>query len=179
LSGRLREYAGFITALFTVNDEIKQPANLNELIMKSIEDTKEELDCTRIKIYKDSPRNFLLECFPKQLRYAINQILKNAVEAMPEGGDLKIGVALAESAVVITVRDTGKGIPKENIDMIFMPLFTRTKIYGGKGGSIAHKIICENHEGSIAVESLTAPMVEAGAYPGKSRGTAITITLPM
>jgi|GEM_PF-2318958 signal transduction histidine kinase len=179
LSSRLKEYAGFITSLFTKTDEKKQYAELDEVIIKSVEDVKNEKDCSRITFRKNAPSGIFVECYPKQLRYAIQQIVKNAVESMPEGGDLGISAEKTNEAAVIHVSDSGKGIPEETVDMIFMPLFTRTKVYGGKGGSIAHKIVCENHEGRIVVESLTDAMIESGNYPGKSPGTIVTISLPL
>ncbi|HPR04972.1 MAG TPA: HAMP domain-containing sensor histidine kinase, partial [Deltaproteobacteria bacterium] len=54
----------------------------------------------------------------------VENIAVNAIEAMPEGGDLAVDVSGDESRVVITIRDTGTGITGENMDQLFTPFFT-------------------------------------------------------
>ena len=96
----------------------------------------------------------------------INMIL-NACDAMPDGGELSITAAGDDSWIKINVSDTGCGIPKENLNKIFDPFFT-TKDPGkgtGLGLAVSHTII-RNHGGSIDCRS------EPGA------GTNFTITLP-
>ena len=79
-------------------------------------------------------------------------LVDNAVEAMPEGGDLYIDAEAGEDGVVFTFEDTGVGIPPENLEKIFEPLFT-TKTKGiGLGLSIV-KLLVEAHGGDIDVES--------------------------
>lgn len=76
----------------------------------------------------------------------------NAIQAMPEGGDLTMSVDSSGTEAVIKIMDTGIGIPAENIEKIFSPFFT-TKI-GGNGFGLAevHKVILA-HAGTIDVES--------------------------
>jgi signal transduction histidine kinase len=62
------------------------------------------------------------------------------------------------------------------MDMIFVPLITNTKIYGGKGGIIAHRIITETHGGSISVKS---KFRKSGEYADGNSGTTIVISLPL
>jgi PAS domain S-box-containing protein len=87
----------------------------------------------------------------KMQRVFIN-LIKNAIEAMPEGGKLTIGTSEVNDSVEFSFSDTGIGISKENMEKIFTPLFT-TKTKGmGLGLSICKRMV-EAHGGSISVES--------------------------
>lgn len=93
-----------------------------------------------------------------QVMEAINNLIANSIDAMPDGGTLTV-TAKEETRrgsryLVAQVSDTGKGIPQDKVQMIFEPFFT-TKILGrgtGLGLSICKKII-EDHGGFVRVES--------------------------
>jgi signal transduction histidine kinase/DNA-binding response OmpR family regulator len=104
---------------------------------------------------------------PAEIREVLLNLLFNAVDAMPEGGDVEIATrAYGESSVAVLVRDTGQGIPETVLDRVFEPFFS-TKGAGGSGLglSVAYSIITR-HAGDLTVESAV------GA------GTTFTITLP-
>ncbi len=87
-----------------------------------------------------------------QIQQAFQNIILNAIQAMPEGGKLEIKTLTSENTVEIVFKDTGVGIPRENLQKIFEPLFT-TKATGiGFGLSIVKDIV-ESHKGMIYVES--------------------------
>jgi len=88
-----------------------------------------------------------------QIRMAIKNIFHNAVQAMQGDGNLTISVRPGdEGQVEIAISDTGPGVPPENLEKIFQPLFS-TKVHGiGFGLSIARMIV-ENHGGTIRAES--------------------------
>ena len=79
-------------------------------------------------------------------------LLLNAVQAMPKGGELTIGTERQGKHVLIHFQDTGVGIPVENLPKLFDPLFT-TKAKGQGLGLAVCKRIVDAHEGSISVES--------------------------
>ena len=109
-----------------------------------------------------------------QMHQVFLNLFLNAIQAMPEGGELKIGVSSFVSAagdgpkqnfIKAVVSDTGKGIPPHMVSRIFDPFFT-TKPKGiGLGLSIAYQII-NKHGGTIKVESQW------------ENGTSFVITLP-
>ena len=109
-----------------------------------------------------------------QMHQVFLNLFLNAIQAMPDGGELKIGVSSFVSAagdgpkqnfIKAVVSDTGKGIPPHMISRIFDPFFT-TKPKGiGLGLSIAYQII-NKHGGTIKVESQW------------ENGTSFVITLP-
>jgi len=118
-----------------------------------------------------------------QITKAFNNIMRNAIQAMPEGGDLRIDLGtgtlpyissgdsertIPESAngwVILVFSDTGVGMGPEDMKSLFNPFFTTKDSGTGLGMAITHKVITE-HGGQIEVEST----------PGK--GTRFTIYLP-
>ncbi len=86
------------------------------------------------------------------MKSALFNLIINALESMPEGGDLQISIEQHQKEVIINISDTGIGIQKENLYKIFLPFFT-TKIDGnGLGLSEVHKAIQAQH-GTIEVTS--------------------------
>ena len=93
-----------------------------------------------------------LEIDSAYLKQALLNIIKNAMNAMATGGKLTISVSSDGDFVVISIKDTGCGIPEENISKIFEPYFTTRAAGTGLGLTVVYKIIKE-HKGDISVES--------------------------
>ena len=89
-----------------------------------------------------------------QIQQVIINLVVNAIQAMPEGGKLKIKTYPVDRYVIIIVEDTGVGILKENLSQIFIPFFTTKDVDEGTGLglSVVHGIVL-SHKGSIQVES--------------------------
>ena len=102
-----------------------------------------------------------------QLKQVFLNIIINAVEAMPTGGDLYVGTAWEEQRgeLSISFTDTGEGIPRSDLGSIFDPFYTSKPKGTGLGLSVSHGII-ERHGGRIEVKS------EVG------RGSTFTVHLP-
>jgi CheY-like chemotaxis protein len=101
-----------------------------------------------------------------ELREVFTNLVLNAVDAMPWGGDLFIHTDDAEGAVRVTFRDTGVGMDEETRSRVFDPFFTTKEVQGtGLGLSVAYGIVTR-HRGRIEVQS------ERGI------GTEFVITLP-
>jgi PAS domain S-box-containing protein len=102
----------------------------------------------------------------EQLRIAFGNIVRNAVQAMNGNGTLTVSMRTNEESVEVSIKDNGPGIPPENMDKIFEPLFS-TKAKGvGLGLSIAKSIV-ETHDGKITAAS------ESG------RGATFTVSFPL
>lgn len=111
-----------------------------------------------------------IEADPEQLKEVLVNLMVNACEAMPDGGQIVIreeeGVTKPLGrVVVIRVSDNGPGIPETIRDKVFQPFFSTKEEGTGLGLSIATRII-EEHRGCLHVKSR------------ESRGTTFTITLP-
>ena len=104
---------------------------------------------------------------PKLQQVFMNLIL-NARDAMPHGGQLEISVASDDHAAVVTFRDNGIGIAQENLNKIYDPFFTTKQIGQGTGLGLAVSFgIIQDHGGHIQVES----------QPGQ--GTVFYLSLPL
>ncbi len=102
---------------------------------------------------------------PNQIRQAFFNLVKNAVDAMPDGGRLEIRLEHTDRFVTVSFRDSGTGIPADEMSRIFDPYYTTKTDGSGLGMMIVQRII-QDHGGEIEVES----------EPG--RGTALTLLFP-
>ncbi|MEM1985959.1 MAG: PAS domain S-box protein [Nitrososphaeria archaeon] len=93
-----------------------------------------------------------IKVHPYIVKRILGNLLLNAIQAMPEGGTLTISAKSSENEVVLEVKDTGIGIPEENISKIFTPFFT-TKSKGQGLGLAVCKRLVETLGGNISVES--------------------------
>ncbi len=117
------------------------------------------------KDYGDIPQ---IHCYPQQLNQVFMNLLVNAAQAISDKGEIHIATRAQGDMVIVTISDTGCGIPPEHIHRIFDPFFT-TKEVGkgtGLGLNVAYNVI-RKHKGTITVEST----------PGK--GTTFTVRLPI
>lgn len=112
-----------------------------------------------------SPAAPPVQADPERIRQCLLNLLLNALQAMPQGGELEVTTEPGPGVCRIRVRDTGVGIPTENLDQIFNLYFSTKPAGTGLGLPMARKIV-EEHGGAITVESA----------PGK--GSVFTIELP-
>jgi signal transduction histidine kinase len=98
--------------------------------------------------------------------WVIENLLKNALDAMEGKGSIKLNIREAEKNVIVDVTDTGKGISKQNLSKVFKPGFTTKKRGWGLGLSLSKRIIEQYHRGSLYVKH---------SEPGK--GTTFRIVL--
>ncbi|MBE7558124.1 GHKL domain-containing protein [bacterium] len=102
----------------------------------------------------------------EKLRRAFINLIRNALEAMPAGGELAIRLEQGEDHVTLCFDDTGEGIPPEALDKVFEPYFT-TKARGTGLGLFMVRNVIEEHRGEVEIES----------RPGA--GTSVRVTLPV
>jgi two-component system NtrC family sensor kinase len=141
----------------------KSPVDLNEALIQATELLKPVAERHLVR-FKVALADQLAMSFvdASQIHQVVTNLVMNGIQAMPEGGELELGLTQQEATVnaspaeywVITVTDQGSGIPAENLESIFEPFFT-TKDVGkgtGLGLSIAYSIVQEQG-GWIEVES--------------------------
>jgi signal transduction histidine kinase len=106
-------------------------------------------------------------CQPRKLNQVFLNLLKNACQAIEDKGRITITTSMKKDKVHVVIRDTGKGIKKENLKSIFDPHFTtkHSVVRASLGLSICYQIVQEHH-GKIQVES----------QPGE--GSVFTVILP-
>lgn len=115
------------------------------------------------EIEKDLP---MINMDSLQIVTALSNIIENALEAMPDGGDLDLKVKRRNNLINISVKDTGIGIARDDLNSIYDPFFTSKTMGAGLGLTMAHQIIA-NHNGDIKIRS------EFG------KGTEVIIRLPI
>jgi len=149
--------------------------NAHELLDETVSLIKNQADLSNVKISRNFPeKDIQIKADHTMLRQAFFNLCINAIDAMPNGGELSLSMhpeqksGNGKSGVIIEIADTGKGIPKEKLSKIF-DLFFTTKESGkgtGLGLSIVH-LILERHEGAIHVETEV------------NKGTKFIIRLPV
>ena len=142
---------------------------LNQVIDRCIRLVQHKMDMANIqlnlKLGDELPH---VRCDPNQIEQVVLAMVINAIDAMPQGGNLWITTRqVSASAIELTIRDDGMGISDEHLAHIFEPFYT-TKEAGGSGLGLAiSQNIVERHGGSIAVHSVAG------------QGTTFTILLPV
>lgn len=119
-----------------------------------------------VKLVKKFARLPKIEADPYRLRRVFHNLITNATQAMPNGGKLTIETKKRKNFVEISIKDTGVGIPNNNLEKIFKPFFT-TKAKGIGMGLAACKKLIEEHNGKIEVKSR------------EGSGTVFTVKLPL
>ena len=139
--------------------------NLDDLLKKALQTTATDLPSNIKLTYHTDSHLPLFTIDPQQMNQVFLNLIRNAIQAMPQGGDLKISLKSSKDSLQIIFEDTGMGIAPENIKNLFIPFFTTKEEGSGLGLPICQKII-KAHGGSIQVESTL------------QKGTKFIITLP-
>lgn len=137
--------------------------DLNDLLNKTVSTVVG--DNKQIKVMINAGGNIYVKADEVLLKQALANLFMNAVESMPEGGRLEVTTGSVNDKVVITVKDTGHGIPDDIKAKIFLPFYTTREKGIGLGLALVQKIIV-SHGGIIDVESR------------EGEGTTFRITLP-
>jgi two-component system NtrC family sensor kinase len=152
------------------NKVVLKQTNVNALIDKSLHAIVIPGN-VRVKVIHER-EDIVAEIDPDQVIQVLSNLITNAIEAMPEGGVLRIVTGSDNGSVRIKVVDSGTGIDDENLKKIFEPFFTTKQMGKGTGLGLAVSYgIIKMHHGKIDVES--------NRDPAKGPvGTTFTVTLP-
>ncbi|MBT2687453.1 two-component sensor histidine kinase [Bacillus sp. ISL-47] len=145
-----------------------EKVDLNSLFSYVISIMKEQASNQNIKFAAEDLANIpKVECDEKLMKQVFINLVKNAIESMPDGGTITIFAEMLQGQrVLIRVKDEGCGIMAENIDRVGDPFYTTKSDGTGLGLMVTNQII-EEHDGSIAFDS------EVG------KGTAVNINIPL
>lgn len=131
-----------------------KPENIVEIVYNAIDYLKTRISKKILFEINPSRDSVILTNLNYQLfDWVIENVVKNAVDAMSGKGKITINIVEEYKNVVIDITDTGKGIPKHMYKTIFNPGFTSKQRGWGLGLSLAERIIRENHRGRIFVKS--------------------------
>ena len=155
--------------LFAVRPQNVRPmrADLNKLIRELVQFLCYEMEEARVRVLP-----VLSASIPPMpldegaMKRALLNLIKNAIIAMPNGGELRLETHKEQDSVIIIVSDTGEGIPEEVQGKVFEPFFTTRDTGSGLGLTVVYKVVKE-HGGDLHMDS----------HPG--RGSTFRITLPI
>ncbi len=156
----------FLHALRPMAPQLK-PASLNDVIHKTVELLRPELDNRGLNVKVRLGRT--LPATPidaNQIQQVLVNLIKNAMQAMTRSGTLTLQTGEGSDGVWVSVSDTGGGIPQEQLNRIFEPFYTTKKKGSGLGLMIVQRIV-RAHGGRIELESQVG------------RGTTFRIWLPL
>lgn len=149
------------------------PTDVNKLLLETVELVQTHLRHNRITVTRAIDAHIpLLMAHADQLRQVFLNLMLNACDAMPDGGNLCVQTQRQTpagehaQAIVIDIVDTGSGIAEEHLPYLFEPFYTTKPQGTGLGLAISAHIITQ-HDGQIAVESVAG------------QGTTFKVTLPV
>ncbi len=127
--------------------------DINELLDEVIELVQQQAMERNVNIHHFFGNNLPRVSISKdQVKQVVINLILNAFDSMPDGGDLYLRSGFKEGNIILSIKDTGKGIPPEITDRIFDLYFSTKENGGGIGLAISRKII-EAHEGKLYFES--------------------------
>jgi PAS domain S-box-containing protein len=143
-----------------------EPLRVTEILEETLAFLKQEIRDRDVLVEVDAPDDLPRAPLDRnQMKQAFFNIIRNAIQAMPDGGLLKISAGATDRFVFISFADTGPGIPAGDLGTIFEPYFTTRNDGTGLGLMIVQRIV-RDHGGELEVHS------EQGA------GTTFTLYLP-
>jgi len=166
---RLLELSNDFLQFARIKDLPLEPTDLNKVVMEMIDFFLPTAQAARIDIKTYVPADLpWIPLNEEMFRQALMNLMLNAVQAMPDGGELIFQAAVENQHVALSLIDTGAGIAPEVLPKIFRPFYTTKSKAGGTGlGLATTKRIIEAHHGVLDLES------ELG------KGTKFTLRLPI
>jgi signal transduction histidine kinase len=148
-----------INRLQTITDRFSKIGSEPVLEKRDIiKDTKNTVDYLQTRVsqqvsfsFKAPEHPIYVDINPALHSWTIENLVKNAIDAMKGKGSLNIVISELEDIVKISITDTGKGIPKNQFTKVFEPGFTTKKRGWGLGLSLTKRIVQEYHKGKIKV----------------------------
>ncbi|MGA2317581.1 MAG: ATP-binding protein [Thermodesulfobacteriota bacterium] len=142
-------------------------SSLQDLLKNLVTFFQEEVSSLGITLQTEIPSELpLIKMDPERLTQAFINIMKNGMQAMGQGGSLRIETKSLKEGVEVIISDSGSGIPPEQMEKIFNYYYTTKEKGVGLGLPIAHRII-EAHGGQLKIESRVGS------------GTKVIVTLPV
>ncbi|RKZ08052.1 hypothetical protein DRQ05_02175 [bacterium] len=161
---RLESYLNGLQSKVT---ELKlEEADVNQVLEDNCNLLTAELKGKNIQLIKDFSYDLpLCKLDQVKIHEVFLNLLQNAVDAVERDGTIRVKTWSDSENVYVEISDSGKGIPRHQIDKIFTPFFTTKEEGSGLGLAFAHKIV-KDHKGNISVSST------------EGKGTTFTVTFP-
>ncbi len=145
---------------FDVGEVVREAVELTKPLWENLPDTP------NYDVKVSVPGGSFVYGRSSEIYEVVVNLIKNAFDAMPKGGELSVSSYTENGKVYLTVSDTGQGIPKEHLQRVFEPFFTTKGSKSSGLGLSSSYGLAKKHHGDIVVESTVG------------RGTAFTVVLP-
>lgn len=120
------------------------PIDLDEPVSKAVAGMAAEAEAGKVMIRYDRHQPTTVRANPEKLQQVFVNLIKNSIQAMPEGGEVSIGVdATADKTVTVAIADSGPGFAPEVLSRMFQPYFTTRVDGSGLGLALAYKMITD------------------------------------
>ncbi len=130
-----------------------EPADFNQVVREALEMLRQDLKKANITVSLSQDPDIPTALFdPYLIKQVCLNIFKNAIESMPEGGEISISTEMGWQYILMRCIDRGSGIKPEHLKNIYNPFFSTKEGALGLGLAMARKII-EDHEGMISVKA--------------------------
>ncbi len=148
---------------------------ISRLVQGCVESLKVQADEKGLKMVLNAhDKQYFVDCDPREMERVILNVVGNAIKFTPMGGEIRVEIACDPDHpdhVLVTVADTGIGIPADAVEKVTVRYFKVGEQPSGSGLGLAiSKEIVELHDGAIEIKS---------PVPGKARGTAVYVSLPV
>jgi len=164
--GRINTVVETLFAFANQPELVLERADLNATVDSVLKAFDEELLSRSIKVEKElDPNAAEADLDPVRFAEALHNVVQNSVDAMPNGGTLKVSTKRSNKKLEVTVADTGPGIRREDAPMVFMPFYSTKERGMGLGLSMATRI-AEEHDGDLKLEK------------SGDKGTAFKLSIP-
>jgi signal transduction histidine kinase len=151
-AGRMRELLTDLASATCGNRSIPEICDIREIIAAASEAAAAAMDNQRVQILLDVPGQIKLPLARSRMKLMFFNLITNALEAMPGGGEVRIGATRTRDYVLVAIEDTGPGIPNEIRDKVFEPFVTAGKENGlGLGLALSRQTMLD-HGGDIWIE---------------------------
>ena len=132
----------------------REPTDLGTLVRDTVESFRSQAETAGVSLASDVAEDLQpVDVDPARIRQVVGNLLSNAIRHTPSGGSVRVSVNLTENQAIITVTDTGEGIPRDLLPHVFERFVKGPNSKGsGLGLAIAHDIIVASG-GSVTMES--------------------------
>lgn len=135
----------------------RERAELREVVGRAAETLALKAERQSVRVALDIPENLCADLDYRRIERVVANLIGNSIDAMPEGGVVTISAARDGSSVLVTVRDTGPGIPADVRDRLFQPFATSRKGNGmGLGLALSRQAVVD-HGGDLWAEPARGP----------------------
>jgi len=151
-AGRMRELLADLADASCGNTSTSEICKIRDVVAGAAAAALAAVEKQSVEILNDVPAGVEINLYRSRIERVFFNLITNALEAMPHGGKIGIGVRMADNCVLIEVEDTGPGIPREIRDRLFEPFVTAGKDHGlGLGLALSRQIVLD-HGGDMWAE---------------------------